>query len=286
MTTGPVLLIGYGYLGREVGAALLRRGVPVTAWTRSGTLPNDDGKVAHPLLSSHGGDVADPAAWQGLPTHFSAVLHAASSSRGGVEAYRSVFVEGVGRIAAHLPAARLLLVSSTSVYAQSDGQTVTEDSPAEPTTETGGLLRAAEEAALARFGERAAILRSAGIYGPGRGVLFWRFLAGEAVIEGEGKRWMNQIHRDDLAAAVLHTLDHSLSGIYNAADDAPATHLDYYRWLAERTGKPLPPFGPVPTTRKRGLTDKRVSNAKLRATGWAPKYPDFRAGLDSELKKL
>jgi len=286
MSTAPVLLIGYGYVGREVGAALLRRGVPVTAWTRSG-LPSEEG--AHPLLSLHGGDVADPGAWRSLRGDFGAVIHAASSNRGGPEAYRSVFVEGVRRIAAAAAASsgtRLLLVSSTSVYGQTAGEEVDESSPAAPATETGKLLRLAEAEALDRFGDRAAVVRSAGIYGPGRGVLFRRFLAGEAVIEGDGQRLMNQIHRDDLAAALLHLLDRKRFGLFNAADDEPTTHLSFYQWLAARTGRPLPPFGPVNTERKRGVTHKRVSNAKLRASGWEPHYPSFREGLDAELKSL
>ncbi|WP_157895230.1 NAD-dependent epimerase/dehydratase family protein [Verrucomicrobium sp. GAS474] len=285
MKRGPVLLIGYGYIGREVGAALLHRGLHVTAWSKSGDFGNGP-ELANPHLSTHSGDIADPISWWGLPSNFATVIHVASSNRGGADAYRAVFVEGVRQIAGRLPHARLCLVSSTSVYAQSGGEVVTEESPAQPTTETGLLLRAAEDEALARFGEKALVFRSAGIYGPGRGVLFRRFLDGEAVIEGDGLRWMNQIHRDDLVNALLHGLDTSLHGLFNAADDQPATHLDFYRWLAERTGKPLPPFGPVNVERKRGLTDKRVSNARLRATGWTPAYRSFREGLDAELKTL
>jgi len=35
----------------------------------------------------------------------------------------------------------------------------------------------------------------------------------------------------------------------------------------------------VNENRKRGLTNKRVSNAKLRGTGWAPRYSSFQEGL-------
>ncbi len=56
-------------------------------------------------------------------------------------------------------------------------------------------------------------------------------------------------------------------GVYNVADDTPLTQLDCYRALAELTGRPLPPFGPVDHGRKRGWTSKRVSNARLRVAG-------------------
>jgi len=67
--------------------------------------------------------------------------------------------------------------------------------------------------------------------------------------------------------------------IYNATDDTPVTYLDYYAWCSEFLRQPMPPFGPVNLQRKRGLTNKRVSNARLRATGWTPLYPSFREGI-------
>ena len=70
--------------------------------------------------------------------------------------------------------------------------------------------------------------------------------------------------------------------IYNASDDTPVMQRDYYAWCAEFLGQPIPPEGPVNPNRKRGLTNKRVSNAKLRTTGWAPKYPSFREGLAAD----
>ena len=124
------------------------------------------------------------------------------------------------------------------------------------------------------------VVRSSGIYGPGRGVLLEKLRRGEAVIEGDGLRWINQIHRDDLAGAVAQLMEVGEPGaIYNASDDEPVTYLDYYRWCSEFLGVPMPPFGPVNLQRKRGLTNKRVSNAKLRGTGWQPRFPSFREGL-------
>ena len=181
---------------------------------------------------------------------------------------------------AHQPQARRLFVSSTSVYGQTDGEIVTEESPAEPATETGKILREAEKVALTAG---AIVVRSAGIYGPGRGVLLEKLRRGEAVIEGDGSRWINQIHRDDLVAALMLLLERGEAGqIYNASDDAPVGQRDFYAWCGEFLRKPMPPSGPVDRERKRGLTNKRVSNAKLRALGWAPKFPSFREGLKAE----
>jgi nucleoside-diphosphate-sugar epimerase len=160
------------------------------------------------------------------------------------------------------------------------GEVVTEDSPAEPASETSRILREAEETALAVGG---IVVRSSGIYGPGRGVLFEKLRRGEAVIPGDGLRWINQIHQRDLVSAVEQVMAAGRPGqIYNASDDTPVTYRDFYAWCSEFLGVPLPPYGPVDPNRKRGLTNKRVSNARLRGLGWRPVYPSFREGLAAD----
>jgi nucleoside-diphosphate-sugar epimerase len=157
---------------------------------------------------------------------------------------------------------------------------VTEESSAEPVAATSRILREAEREALA---SGATVVRSSGIYGPGRSVPFEKFRRGEAVIEGDGLRWMNQIHQRDLVAAVAHLIEAGAPGqVYNATDNTPVTQRDFYAWCAGFLQQPMPPTGPVDFVRKRGLTSKRVSNAKLRATGWEPIYPSFREGLGFE----
>ena len=143
--------------------------------------------------------------------------------------------------------------------------------------------------AAAQQGFPAVILRVAGIYGPDRGHAFKQFLRGEAVLENDGSRFMNMIHRHDLAGVILAALVRGVPGeIYNAVDHEPVTQTRFYGWLAEKLARPLPPtVGAEPETgRKRGLTNKRVSNAKLRAElRYEFKFPDFRAGYTPELAR-
>jgi len=98
------------------------------------------------------------------------------------------------------PNTPLIFVSSSSVYAQINGETVTEDSPSEPTRETGKILKRAEATVLSNQG---IVARLSGIYGPGRSVLIKRLLKGEAQIEEDGRRLINQIHQQDAAGALL-----------------------------------------------------------------------------------
>ncbi len=129
------------------------------------------------------------------------------------------------------------------------------------------------------------VARLVGLYGPGRSVLLKKFLSGEATLEAGGSRWLNQIHRDDAAAALRRLAEPDAPpGIYNVSDGTPLTQLALYQGLAERLGRPLPPEGPPDLARKRGWTSKRVSSARLRALGgWEPRFPSFFQALDGLL---
>jgi hypothetical protein len=68
------------------------------------------------------------------------------------------------------------------------------------------------------------------------------------------------------------------------SDDSPATQHDVYEWIAKFLERPLPPLGPADYNRKRGWTSKRISNKKLRVTGWSPRFVSYREALPELLK--
>ncbi len=77
--------------------------------------------------------------------------------------------------------------------------------------------------------------------------------------------------------------------IYNVVDDEPVAQIQFFRWLAEALGNWMPPFAAETeeAERKRGRTDKRVSNRKLkRELGYQFKYPTFRQGYAAEIQRL
>ena len=223
------------------------------------------------------GDAADVAGIVPGSGRFDVVVHCASSKGGGADGYRRVYRDGIRNLVAAFPGARVIFTGSTSVYGQADGSAVDEMSETAPDRETGRVLLEAERIVLEAGG---LVARLAGIYGPGRSVLMRKFLEGTAVLEDGGGRWINQIHRDDAARALVHLATSPVeAGIYNVADDSPATQREVYGWLAEFFERGLPPGGPSNPNRKRGASDKRVMNAKLRATGWSPDFPSYREGL-------
>ncbi len=265
-----LLLVGHGYLGQAVAREFLTNGWDVIAVSRSG---------GPGLLAC---DVADPAAVGTLPVA-DFIIHCASSGRGGEDAYRSVYRDGCRNLTNAFPGVPMLFTSSTSVFAQTDGSWVTEESPAAPDRGTGRVLLETERLVLDAGG---AVARLSGIYGPGRSVILGKFLGGTAVVEDDGQRIINQIHRDDAARALFHLAKLRATGVFNVSDSAPMAQIDCYRALAGLFGRPMPPSGPRDPNRKRGWTHKRVSNAKLIATGWNPQFPSFLDAASSIAETL
>ena len=268
-----IVIAGCGFVGLAAARVFRDAGWDVLGLTHS---PESAETLKGEPFSVAQCDIADADEVRAIAASFGeksdAVIHCASSGRGGADAYRSVYLGGARNLLDAFAPARLLFTSSTSVYAQTDGGIVSEESPAEPPGETGRILRATEELVLAHGGT---VARLAGIYGPGRSVLLRKFFSGEASIEGDGSRIVNQVHRDDIASALRVLVEKRATGICNVSDDAPMPQREIYAWLAERFARPLPPSGPIDPHRKRGWTSKRVSNAKLRALGWTPQFPSF-----------
>ncbi len=260
-----LLLIGHGYLGQAITREFRENGWEITATSLSG----DNDTVPC--------DVGNPDDVARLPEP-DFIVHCAASGRGGAEAYQRVYVDGCRNLVEKFAGVPLLFTSSTSVYAQTDGSVVTEESPAVPDRETGSLLLEAERTTLAAGGT---VARLAGIYGPGRSVILKKFLSGEAVIEEDGRRFLNQIHRDDAARAIYHLATTTASGVFNVSDSTPLSQIDCYEKLCVIFSRPLPPSGPRDLNRKRGWTHKQVSNEKLRATGWQPHFPSFIDAAES-----
>lgn len=279
------LIIGCGYVGEALGQRLIALGHDVTGIRRSS---EHNARLAKLGIRPLNLDITRESELTKLDGEYDWIVIAASSSRGGEEAYKKVFGLGSRHVAQWLKSAdttSVVFISSTTVYRQTNGEWVSENDA----DTAANLIREAEQNIL-EAGSAVAILRSSGIYGPGRGYLFQQFMSEKATIEGEGSRYLNMVHRDDLVEAIILALERGgCFDIYNITDDEPVTQLDFFKWLSETTGRPMPPFVPEPdpSTRKRGITNKRVSNKRFKETfGFQYNYPTFREGLTEELSRL
>jgi shikimate kinase/nucleoside-diphosphate-sugar epimerase len=277
------LVIGCGYVGSRLAELLHAQGETVVGITHS--QESADVLSQTQPFSVRACDVTDPVAVallaQSLPSPPEVIIHCASSRRGGADSYRAVYLGGTHHLLAAFPAAHFLFTSSTSVYPQTEGELVTEESAAKPDRETSQILRDSEDLILSSHGT---VARLAGIYGPARSFVLKSFLEGSASIEGNAGqgRCLNQIHREDAAAALSHLALHPQAGIFNVVDDCPMTQRECFVELSRRFHRPLPPLTEPKQDRKRAWTSKRVSNARLRATGWSPRYATYFEALDQD----
>jgi nucleoside-diphosphate-sugar epimerase len=291
-----VLIIGTGYVGLQLGAELVRRGHKIFGMRRdtSAGAPLQAAGI-HPIFA----DITQPTTLEIIPCDFDWVVNCVASGGGSAADYRHVYLQGMRNVMDWLTShrrdaggPRLIYTSSTSVYGQNDGSIVDETSPTEPAAETGRVLLETESTLLDAAQKNnftAMILRVAGIYGPERGYWFKQFLSGDARLDGKGERFLNMIHRDDVIGCLIAALEHGRGGeIYNAADDEPVSQFDFFSWLAKALGKPMPDSAPenIERARKRGITNKRISNLKLKKElGYPFKYPTFREGYTAEIQQ-
>lgn len=288
-----VLIIGCGYVGLPLGAELVKLGHEVHGVRRS---PGGEAEMQAAGIKPHVADVTQTESLAALPGPFDWVVNCVSSGKGGVDVFQQVYVQGTRNLIQWLagtPLKKLVYTSSTSVYGQADGSTVKEDSPTVPNSPTSQVLVETEKLFLDAAREKnfpAIILRVAGIYGPDRGHLFQKFLINEARIYGKGDRIINMVHRDDVVRSIIAALKNGHGGqIYNVADDEPVTHLHFFQWLSQTLGKYLPPHASEVEfqERKRGLTNKKVSNRRIKMElGVQLRYPTFRQGYTAEIQRL
>ncbi len=266
-----VLLAGCGDLGLRVAQRLLARGDTVWALRRQPPVADDGG--IHWLR----GDLTRPDSLCELPAGITQLVYLPTPDRREVSAYRATFVDGLRHLRDALDSSslqRVLLVSSSAVYGEHGGDWVDELTPPAPPGFNGAVLLEAERW-LAAQPVAAIVLRLAGLYGPGRLQLLERLRAGQLTVPRTLPHWANRIHVDDAAAAIVHLLQLTdPMPLYVGVDNTPLPLAALYDHLAGLIGAPPADAGPAPA----GIGSKRLSNARLRASGFVPRWPDARDG--------
>jgi nucleoside-diphosphate-sugar epimerase len=281
-----IAVLGCGYVGAEFARQARAAGHDVLGVVRS--------EASRDKLRAEGlpAEAFDLFAgdWSALPAAFDAVVYAASTGGGGPEAYALAYDVGVRRALAwarEVGATRFLFTSSTGVYRQDDGSLVDEESVVGGAPTADAIL-GGERAVLNSGFAKARVLRFGGLYGPGRHHLVDQLRRGEHVIGGRVDHYINYLHRDDAASALLAALVAGPDGarVYNVGDGCPVTKEALARWIAKRLGQPAPVFDPSapagPRVAKGGRTQpsRIVATGRIRAElGWKPAFADVFAGL-------
>lgn len=276
-----VLVVGCGDLGTEAGLRFAAAGHRVVGWRRSPEkLPPD--------IEGTAADLTRPL--PRLPDGTDVIVVTAAAGERSEAAYRAAYLDGVANVLAAVEREmagghrtvppKLLFVSSTAVYGDSDGGWLDEDSPATPATATGRIILAAEELLHDRL-PHAVVLRLAGIYGPGRTRLIDQVRSGTATLP-QSTQYTNRIHRDDAAAAIVHLTTNvpAPAPTYIGVDSEPSGLDEVLLFLAGELRLPDPPPGDADRTRGGA---KRLSNALLLSTGFQFRYLTFREGYRAVL---
>jgi len=281
-----VLLVGFGYVGQALGKQLAEAGHEVTALRRSLIeMP------VSPTLRFFQADAGDPSRLRELGSEVDQIVCAVSPDERTALAYKNAYPRVVASLLACFGRARVLLVSSTAVYDQTQGELVDEQAEATANTPLAAEIRAAENLLLDRHTsgpmqadaaeQKHVVVRASGIYGPGRTRLVSSLLHHDLHPEDRNV-WTSRVHRDDLAAILRFLVERPhLSGVFNASDPSPTQLKELAAWLRHEVDpNSLPESPPLAHSRK----SRRIVPAALTALGYPFLFPSFREGYHTILR--
>jgi nucleoside-diphosphate-sugar epimerase len=193
--------------------------------------------------------------------------------------------------------ARVVAQSIAFAYQPEGAEILDESAPLDTGADGdwGEITRAVaalEEAVLGGAGFEGVVLRYGAFYGPDSpyspdGAYGEMVMKRRLPIVGGGAGRQPFIQLDDAVSATLAAIDNG-TGVYNVVDDDPAPASEWIPGLAEALGARPPRRVPAwlarlaagPAAVRVMTTQRGASNARIRQElGWAPRYPDWRAGF-------
>jgi NAD dependent epimerase/dehydratase family enzyme len=220
------------------------------------------------------------------------VIYCISADAQTDESYQAHYVTGLKNVLAtqtnNDALQHAFFVSSTRPFGQKTDAILDENTPAIPNDFGGVRLLEAEEA-LIDFCDnkgmpcKSTSMRLSGIYGNGR--LYLANMAKDIAKWPSENNWSHRIHRDDAAAFIAFLVNKTLQNqpvkdCYIVTDDMPTQQYEVLKWLAMQQG--------VDATQVKTPTvsgGKRLSNKRLRETGFQLQYPNYQVGYRQILKE-
>lgn len=254
-----ILLIGYGKTSQWVAKPLFEQGHQITTISRS---PKTD-QYAHHLIQ----DVQQLNLTQVSAIDWVYVL--LSPNESSPEAYQQTYVDSIQPIVKALkshPVQRIVVVSSTRVYGEDQGERIEDETVPQPKDEQGRLLLQMEQRYQQAFAERCTIIRPTGIYG--RSVARMIKLA-EHTQHYPHIHWSNRIHIEDLARFLVYLLhvEHPASA-YIVSNDRPIALHEVVQWFQRQLN--LPEL----TLDSSKFSGKRIYATGMLETGFELAHPD------------
>lgn len=188
------------------------------------------------------GDLDAPESLRRLAGLGEDVIHLAPPPGGGNADTRTrALIRALGRAA---PPRRLVYVSTSGVYGDCGGASVSETRPPHPESDRA-RRRADAEAVLRSWGRAAgvtvSILRVPGIYAGDR-LPLERLRTGTPALRPGCDPYTNHVHAEDLARIIRAALSRGRAGrAYNAVDDSGLRMGEYFDLVADHFGLQRPP---------------------------------------------
>lgn len=272
-----ILIAGCGDIGAATGELLAEDGHEVVGLKRNPP-------VNHSKINYIKADITSADDLRNLDARFDLVIYILSPDERDEESYNKVFGYGLANLLdvfrRNKATSRFLFVSSTSVYGQSHGEWVDEESATDPKTATGRIILTAENIILSSSSNNC-VIRFSGIYGRSRSRLLDTVMQGGQV-QYKPPYYTNRIYRGDCIGVLRFMAGKMLTGarleqVYLATDDDPAPKWDVYNYLAGKMGVDRPQKQVLEPGSEQ---NRRCSNKRLKKLGYKFAYSSYRDGYD------
>ena len=283
-----VLIVGCGDLGTAIATRLHLAKHEVTGVRQSSqALPH--------AMRTIQADVTQPDSLSALENlNPNIIIYCISASTSTDESYQAHYVTGLKNVLAtqsqNKNLQHVFFVSSSRVYGQMTNDLLDETTPAIP-ADFGGERLLEGENLLKDFSLdscakaqacKATSMRLSGIYGTGR--LYLVNMAKDLAKWPKENHYSNRIHRDDAAGFIAFmvekvTQNQTVADCYIVTDDMPTQQYEVLTWLANKQGIDTSSIH-APTAHG----GKRLSNKRLRDTGFELQYPNYQAGYSEILQ--
>jgi len=278
-----VLIAGCGDVGISLGKALIERGDYVVGLRRHS--PIEKSGINFVAL-----DLTNPSTLRDLDADFDQVFFMAAPKEHDLNAYKQIYDVGLKNLLCKFSEdhqnPHWILISSSSVYAQTDGGWVDETSLTEPRRFNGQLQLLSEQRILSED-KNNMIVRFSGIYGPGRNRLL-RIAQKGGPLQYKPPYYTNRIHKDDCVGVLKFLFEQRLDGKklhshYLASDDQPAPMWEVVTWIANELKYKQPDIKPEETD---ATQNKRCCNKRLKELGYQFIYPTYKDGYKKMISDL
>ncbi|MCT7665232.1 SDR family NAD(P)-dependent oxidoreductase [Shinella kummerowiae] len=277
-----LLILGAGFSGKAIGETFRNAGFTVSGTTRSSEKAEALRTLGIEPILYEGGAISET-----LAANMARATHLVQSIAPGKDG-DPLFRTESSSLASLMPKLEWAgYLSTVGVYGDHKGGWVNEETVLNPVS-ARSVERVEAEGHWLAFGAESglpvAVLRLAGIYGPGRNAL-------RNMEEGTARRLIkqdqvfNRIRVEDIGGSALFLAQGHLGGVWNITDDEPGPPQDVVAEAARLMGLPVPPDIPFETAELSPMArsfygeNKRVSNAKLRAAGFQFRFPNYRQSL-------